>query len=291
MAKRARRLLARSFVKVRILISLAQVLNGIGTIFDIPYPPIYSELMSWFAAIELDLFTLMPMECVVPINFHTMLFVRTLWPIASVCGLWFAGKALLRTREWQWVGSTCHSAMFFIAFLVYPGCSAKIFQTFQCYQFDGKIEPDDFTFDDGSEYGADADIMLRNTTWLRADLSIDCQSDTHTFFWGYAVLMVFVYPIGTPILYYVLLRRHKPRLDKLHVNQALRIQLLEEVRAKRDYACSHVSADTRQVPWLISKAERARLPSARVACCWTSAELETTRSMQSDRPPSPTSKA
>ena len=110
--------------------------------------------------------------------------------------------------------------MFFIAFLVYPGCSAKIFQTFQCYQFDGKIEPGDFTFDDGAEYGAGADIMLRNTTWLRADLSINCADPWHVTMTLYAVGMLFVYPIGIPAAFaYLLFWRHRHTLKELKRRQ------------------------------------------------------------------------
>jgi len=76
----------------------------------------------------------------------------------------------------------------------------------------------------------------------------------------YAAAMVLVYPLGTPTLYYILLRRHKPRLDRLRVNQALRVQLLEEVRILRDYDTSSVSTSNRRIPWLVSKSERATLP-------------------------------
>jgi len=165
-------------------------------------------------------------------SFYSALLLRTL--LLPVIGLVFVAMRALKVS--QKAVDAVGGALFVILFLIYPSTSAAIFATFQCEELDD------------------------DTSWLRADLSIDCQSGTHTYFWGYAVLMVIVYPIGTPILYYVLLRRHKPRIDKLRVNQTLRIQLLEEVRAKRDYASSHVSTDMRQVPWLISKAERAKLP-------------------------------
>ena len=45
--------------------------------------------------------------------------------------------------------------------------------------------------------------------------------------------MVLVYPVGTPLLYYVILRCHKKAVDRLRVNQALRVQLLDKVRADR----------------------------------------------------------
>ena len=106
----------------------------------------------------------------------------------------------------------CSGALFLILFLIYPSTSAAIFATFQC-------EP----LDDGS-------------SWLRADLSIDCNSPTHNWYVWYASCMVLVYPVGTPLLYYVILRCHKKAVDRLRVNQALRVQLLDKVRADRIYS-------------------------------------------------------
>ena len=40
----------------------------------------------------------------------------------------------------------------------------------------------------------------------------------------------------------------------------LRVQLLNKHRAEEDYASSRVSIDKRQVPWLLSPAERKALP-------------------------------
>ena len=51
-----------------------------------------------------------------------------------------------------------------------------------------------------------------------------------------------------------------PRLNRLQVNQLLRVKLLEKVRAQRDYEAASVSQDTRQVPWILSQDELARLP-------------------------------
>jgi len=58
----------------------------------------------------------------------------------------------------------------------------------------------------------------------------------------------------------VLLRRNKAALEKLQVNQSLRVQLLNTVRAEGDYVSSRVSIDKRQVEWLISPADRKALP-------------------------------
>ena len=69
------------------------------------------------------------------------------------------------------------SFAFAIIFLIYPSTSVFILSTFQC-----------FTLDDDSRV-------------LRADFSIDCDSQAYTRVWYYAAVMVFVYPLGVPSLY------------------------------------------------------------------------------------------
>jgi hypothetical protein len=66
-----------------------------------------------------------------------------------------------------------------LTFLVYPGVSKKIFQTFKCQPFE-----------DGSSY-------------LKADLSLSCDTDAYTGWLAYATAMVFVYPLGIPAFYFV----------------------------------------------------------------------------------------
>ena len=69
--------------------------------------------------------------------------------------------------------------------------------------------------------------------------------------------MALLYPFGTPLFYLYLLRSNKPALDRLRVNQALRVQLIEKHAAEDDYASSQVSRSSRFVPWVISKKVRA----------------------------------
>ena len=116
-----------------------------------------------------------------------------------------------------------------------PVRSAAVFAAFQCEELS-----------DGSR-------------WLRADLSVDCDSGTHSAFQAYAGLMVLLYPIGTPLYYLYLLRRNRAALERLEANQTNRIKLIERARATRDYASGRVARDQRQVPWLIAEEERSNL--------------------------------
>jgi hypothetical protein len=63
-----------------------------------------------------------------------------------------------------------------------PSVSVKIFSTFSCTHFEG-------------DYGS----------YLKADFSLDCTTSKHRWYMVYAALMVFIYPIGVPYMYYRLL--------------------------------------------------------------------------------------
>jgi hypothetical protein len=67
-------------------------------------------------------------------------------------------------------------ALFFI-FLLYPGCCSTAFSTFICS-----------SLDDGSRY-------------LRRDADLDCDAPAHSLMQSYAIIMIFVWPLGVPCLY------------------------------------------------------------------------------------------
>ena len=68
--------------------------------------------------------------------------------------------------------------------------SIKIFSTFACRDFEGG-------------YGS----------FLKVDYKIDCDSDENATYMAYAMLMILVYPIGVPFVYFVLLYRKRAMLD------------------------------------------------------------------------------
>ena len=75
--------------------------------------------------------------------------------------------------------------------VVYPGCSAKIFSAFIC------------------------DPLEDGTSVLRVDYSVTCYENEYWPIFLYALLMVIVYPIGTPVLYAVFLYRSDSQLKEI----------------------------------------------------------------------------
>lgn len=82
-------------------------------------------------------------------------------------------------RIFRLLAEQCSNAAFFVIFLVYPSTSQAIFAHFICE-----------TFDTNSEVPV---------TYMRNDMSIDCTSAAYQAMTIYAVVMVLIYPIGTPV--------------------------------------------------------------------------------------------
>ena len=80
------------------------------------------------------------------------------------------------------------ASLAFMVFLLYPGMSVKIFQMFKCREFDQK------------------------EWYLVADLSIRCYQGMHAVFLLVAVVCVFVFVIGIPLLVFLLLHCNRSAL-------------------------------------------------------------------------------
>ena len=129
-------------VKMKILVSLYQVLNGLGVIFSIPYPDNYTELLASISAIELDMPSLLPIDCLLGgINFTHTLILQTAGPLFVISVLEFAAKVLRKASAKAskrahetggpvpvggFVAELCSNVSFFLLFLLYPGSSTKI---------------------------------------------------------------------------------------------------------------------------------------------------------------------
>ena len=107
-------------------------------------------------------------------NFYAQLVTATMVPIVASVGLLFL--ALLKwSREEPWTG--IYTLFLLLTYCVFPAVSQSIFQVFSC----------DDGFDEGS--------------FLRLDYNISCADTTYKIYYAYAMLMIFIYPIGIPLFY------------------------------------------------------------------------------------------
>ena len=186
--------------KFLILVAMMQMLTQLGMVFTIEYPQSYQQALRWAGSFNLNLMALAPVECMLVYNFYSSLVVSTMVPLGCVVALlllrfWFKLKGNLSNSQ------RCVTAAFYIIFFVYPSVSAKIFTTFNCVTFDDTY--------DGSN------------SWMRVDLTVDCNAPGRGGWIAYACLMILVYPVGVPSMfaYLLLVRFHRELEEQQHKEQ------------------------------------------------------------------------
>ena len=118
--------------KAKMIISLYQMLGGIGAAFSIPYPPFYIDLLhSITSIIEVNLPKALPLGCTEALRGFLPFFVlRTLLPLLLIVALAITSR--LARRQRPEVAEMCSTGWYFVIFLVYPSCSAAVFRAFNC---------------------------------------------------------------------------------------------------------------------------------------------------------------
>ena len=226
-------------IKLRILVSLSQLIRGTGFVFNIRFPPLFQALTAWLGNIlQVDLPNLVPIACVQKLSFIDLMVLRTASPIIVALALTAISTRLgatgasatkvdtvviakaarkpvaslfkLASKQASassnskpsqeslaaFLSSAASNAAFIIMYLVFPMASVAVIQFFVC---------DDIDMGDGQ--------ML---SLLRVDTSIDCNGQ-HWLTWRvYAIGMIFVYPIGVPAYFALLLVRHRHVLRRFY---------------------------------------------------------------------------
>lgn len=91
-------------------------------------------------------------------------------------------------------------AALFVLFLVYSSVSYTVFQTFVCDELDNGV------------------------SYLRADYNLTCSTPQYDVYKAYAMVMIFIYPVGVPAIYMLLLARN--RQDLINPQRAKKAHLV-----------------------------------------------------------------
>ncbi|CAN0093617.1 unnamed protein product [Ectocarpus sp. 4 AP-2014] len=178
---------------LKIIVVVWQILTQFAAAANTSYPGVYQDFLDIVSVINFDLGSVLAAGCVwSDMDFHDRLLVNTTGPLVVVGFLTMTYWIAMRRNsesESSVVEKIRHkhqTALLLLTFLIYSSVSSTVFQTFSCETLDDEIE------------------------YLRADYSILCTDAKHKAFEAYAGIMVFVYPVGIPLLYAVLLfqRRH-----------------------------------------------------------------------------------
>ena len=165
-----------------------------ASVSSVTFPNAYQKLLDGVNFLNFDLTWAFSAGCFLEIDFHDRLLWTTIPPIVIMILLGGTyAVAVYRIRETQGtdlsnVRQKHVSMALLVTCLVYSSVSSMLFQMFAC---DG--------LDDGKRY-------------LRADYTIDCDSQKHRAFQIYASLMMLVYPLGIPVVYAVLLFNNRRML-------------------------------------------------------------------------------
>ena len=178
--------------KFKILVSLWQILQGMGGVFSIPFPPFYEEAVNSIGGfLQIEIKSLMPAECIVTTNYYSMLVFKCVWPICVYASLAAAAK-VARGRGKDGLSDSLINFAFLVMFIVYPSLSTSLLSMFYCVDIEGA----------GS--------------FLRIDLSLDCSTSLHATMLVFTFIMLGVHTIGTPVIYsYLFFWKHSAALEAL----------------------------------------------------------------------------
>lgn len=163
------------YVPCLIVPSTAQFEELIGAGF----PPMYEIFVTSIDLFSMNLGYILSFACIAETNYYDDLMYATIGPIVVLAGLYGVYRiAKRRNRHSETAMRAVQhrhvSIAIFVVFFLYSTVSRIIFEAFDCEKLDN------------------------NVTYLKADYSLICTSTEHRAYVAYAIVMIFVYPIGIP---------------------------------------------------------------------------------------------
>ncbi|EGB05994.1 hypothetical protein AURANDRAFT_72082 [Aureococcus anophagefferens] len=193
--------------KVKILVVFLQTMSYLPDIYyHVYWPDQLTRVLSLFNPLNLDLFSLIHLECMVKkLSFYDRLLAVTIGPVLASAALGTVA-VVSKTRS-----AKCIDLFLKLCFFVFSSTSTSIFQAFAC----------DDSFDDGRSL-------------LACDYSISCKTSKFRAFSAYAIMCVFVYPIGIVALFTTLVVARRRAIDPpLGDDGARRVRLEETETVER----------------------------------------------------------
>ena len=154
-----------------------------ASVSNVDFPNVYDKFLDSVNFFNFDLSWVVSIGCFLEVDFHDRLLWTTITPVVimGLLGVLYAiavhkhrgfPDTVFRKMQEKYV-----STALLVTFLVYSSVSSVVFQMFACDKLDN-----------GKSY-------------LRADYTIECDSDKHRALQIYAGLMIILYPISIPVVY------------------------------------------------------------------------------------------
>ena len=162
-----------------------------ASVSNVAFPNVYDKFLNSVNFFNFDLSWVVSIGCFLEVDFHDRLLWTTIAPIV-IMGLLGVTYVIAVNKHRgspetfsQKIREKHVSTGLLVTYLVYSSISSVVFQMFACDKLDtGK-------------------------SYLRADYTIECDSEKHRALQIYAGLMIILYPVGIPALYVGLLFRNR----------------------------------------------------------------------------------
>jgi hypothetical protein len=186
-------------IKWRMGVTAMQIISSTTSSFNLPWPPAFNKLLSFFRIFMLDFSVILPLDCLRETSYYTSLYVTCLGPFALVFAYFvfaFVANRYARARARRLsqmkpsLKFSYVAGVVFVWFFVFPACSATALKFWRC----------DNGWGDGHKY-------------LLADLKLRCSGKQYVTHQISAALMVVVWPVGTPLLFFGLMYRVRYRVN------------------------------------------------------------------------------
>jgi hypothetical protein len=180
--------------KLRILIAFSQLVSSIGFNLTITFPSNYTHVVSALSISGLDIFQFLPMDCMMSSNYYDRLFITTVIPLVLAAALICLHIKFGRSEERQGGTNVFFLILLNLMYILLPSVSSVILMTFKCDHFQGN-----------------------DTSYLQVDYRLVCAASNdksaERLFWeAYAGIMIFVFPLGIPLAFLILLYRKRYEL-------------------------------------------------------------------------------
>jgi hypothetical protein len=168
---------------VKILFASGQITASLPNVIpQVSLPENFKGVVAASQVLNFNMFTLVPMGCFAGggFNFYVKCVALTM-SVVVLCAT-LSLLALLKKRP------NLYTAAIAITYLTLPTITTTVFGMFPCDDFDN------------------------NKSQLRGDLSIDCKAGGRGAWQAFGYFMVGIFPVGVPLMYWVLLFRVRDRL-------------------------------------------------------------------------------
>jgi hypothetical protein len=194
--------------KLKIFVSFLQILTSISTSVFIQWPLSFKAVMQTLSVVNLDILTISSFSCVATNDYYLTFYTWLLsaptmvlmllggYMVPKIMKLKYLTKSENIAHDKKEIRQQFWKILIFLLFLFYPAVSRNVASFFVC-------------------------MDIYDVSYLRIKMSEVCYSDRWNAAMPLALCMIFVYPLGIPFFFYMLIHRKRHRLYEPGVEASL----------------------------------------------------------------------